>query len=711
MDSLSKTLKTKVEVAAKFGAHHLPFVVYFPDAIRENRKSYKARVENTKGVLGQAEFGTWFGLSQPDMSDLERGLRNSKFSPPGTAKETTNQCAVSLIWEISQALQVSFEAIAEPPPLSPEDITPARVRQLQHRLLEIEEVNMLINSKAKTHVRDVYYKTVLLDRSQRRNIETAEPKTVRPSETHVDTLDDLPKSACVILGVAGQGKSTFLRHLVIQEAINAKRLPLFFELREMVKEPVEVAIRRRLNEFGVGSANSDLSAILETGHVALFFDAFDELNEEYRAEFLSELRKLRDAHPKLKIVLSSREDSGILTCDWLHPYAIRPLKRKDIKEIVLKYAKKKDAKQIIARLQKATNEVTRLLDTPLYVVLLIVKFEYSREMPETLIDFYRDLFGALIDRHNKTAKGPKLPFKSKLKPPALEEAFRRICFQIHDEFGGRLPHVGDVQRIAKKVAKKMSFAAKRAPLILDDIMRISNLLVAEGGNCFFVHQSVRDFYAAAFILNDVPESAVRKRYDKMLRDWEKWEETLGFLERIDRRRFLKHFAIPDLRKFAPYSSIDLARTFKVISIEKPMGQSDHSWQTPPLDDHRTQRSDTENQDSGNNSSLRDLRFDIWLSEPECSYFDKYGIWGVGETGDITDLIRIVGEPDAMRLAKAFVACTNGNHEPAFLRRREGWDYSFMLPTINQHIANAGFAAKLRAFEAEAEELEREYSGS
>lgn len=380
----------------------------------------------------------------------------------------------------------------------------------------------------------------------------------------VHTLDNLNSQQCLILGTAGQGKSLLLRHLVIAEWERRASLPLFVELRRLGKNSLQEYLQERFQQFSI---EQDFHEVLGCGLITLFLDGFDELEISSRHNFLSELRRLGETYPKLKFVLTSRPDSGILTCNWLKPFTIAPLTTSDIYQLVKVYATAAEAEQILSLIHRTSHSLMELLSSPIFVVLLVVKFRYSETIPEDLTAFYRDLFDALVRRQNFSDGGPKRTVQSQLLPYDLETAFREICFLIHEEFGDRPPHLRQAEEIAVRVADRMTTPVESPPLIVSDVIQLTNLLLEEAGYCFYIHKTVREYFAAAFVAS-LPQAKARLAYARMAKNWSHWRYILEFLANLDSTRMAVMFELPELEAWLQYGPQSYLTAFNSITIVK-----------------------------------------------------------------------------------------------------------------------------------------------
>ncbi len=446
-------------------------------------------------------------------------------------------------------------------------ITEELARNFQASVRELNRIHTLLNPDC--DLSEIYRPIDLVDTyklAQQSSQKSSPRKFPQELRFKAQTLDDLSHHQCLVLGTAGQGKSLLLRHLAIVEWNRRSSLPLFIELRRLEKNSLRDDLKKRLQQFGI---EQELERVLDSGLITLFLDGFDELEMPRRHGFLSELRQLQETRPTLKVVLTSRPDSGILTCSWLHPFTIAPLTTPDIYQLIKVYATAAEAEQIIPLIHRTSHSLLDLLSSPIFVVLLVVKFRYSETIPEDLTAFYRDLFDALVRRQNFSDGGPKREIQSRLLPYDLEAAFREICFLIHEGFGDRPPHLRQVEEIAVRVADRLSKPVESPPLIVSDVINLTNLLLEEAGYCFYIHKTVREYYAAAFISSSTQGKA-RLAYAKMAKNWSHWRYILEFLANLDSTRMAVFFELPELEarlQQGPLSFLSVFQSFTIVKTQ------------------------------------------------------------------------------------------------------------------------------------------------
>lgn len=100
----------------------------------------------------------------------------------------------------------------------------------------------------------------------------------------VNHLGDFDHDGSILIqGTVGQGKSIFLRYITACEIAKAEVLPLFIELRTMLKgEKLTERILRDLKALGLEMNKDVLEFFFGKGKIVILLDAFDELAEEDR---------------------------------------------------------------------------------------------------------------------------------------------------------------------------------------------------------------------------------------------------------------------------------------------------------------------------------------------------------------------------------------------------------------------------------------------
>jgi hypothetical protein len=351
----------------------------------------------------------------------------------------------------------------------------------------------------------------------------------------------------LVEGTVGQGKSIFLRYLASMDVFASRRIPVFVELRRLRQGQSLLAMAlQELSALGFEMSEEVFHHFAGSGRLLLLMDAFDEVKEELRVDLIAEMEVLLRRHERLRAVVTSRPDSGIATSPLLRVFRLCALEGKEYEDIVVKMSHdSKTATAIINGIRKEAAQISHVLDTPLMVALLIVRYRIDQSLPENESSFYGALFILLLQRHDKAKGGYVRPRKSGLTDSELSDFFNAMCF---------------ITRKAKETSfsRKQSTAYSREALsllgkkgdpdkVLSDIIEITCLILADGDECKFIHKNVQEYHAALFI-RDQPDDAAIAFYVAMDSRWPEWPQEMWFLETMDRYRYLRYFHLPQLRK-------------------------------------------------------------------------------------------------------------------------------------------------------------------
>ena len=99
-----------------------------------------------------------------------------------------------------------------------------------------------------------------------------------------------------ILGDAGSGKSTLVKHLFINSFIESYKAPIFVALRDLDKDTFnpEQYLRNIILEKKLSPSDNFLTKLLNNGEFVFFLDGFDEINSKNIKLITSVLEKFID---------------------------------------------------------------------------------------------------------------------------------------------------------------------------------------------------------------------------------------------------------------------------------------------------------------------------------------------------------------------------------------------------------------------------------
>jgi Predicted NTPase (NACHT family) len=361
------------------------------------------------------------------------------------------------------------------------------------------------------------------------------------------TLNDLiisNKRNINIIGLVGQGKSTLLRKIFLEEITKGNRFPIFIQLRKLNNTTIVEHIVKTLNETGVKTNNRQVIDLLMSRKVVLLLDGFDEVKSNHRGNLLDEIRCVKNQY-NCFIITTSRPNTELCYEPSFNNVLIDKLSKKEILSITEKINKKTDTKEII-RFIENNEEIEKILSTPILVTLFNICHPFLKTPPKDAIDFYKNIFETLIVRHQKIQNVSR-DMESNLTSNQLLNIFCTLCYcaVITERFDFTL------DELISLVEESISFEiadTKISEFITNDILNITNLITMEGYNRYvFLHKSIPEFHAALFISKQRIEKkeVIYKTLLKIALCEDRMDNVLCYLMNLDTDCF-NQFVILDL---------------------------------------------------------------------------------------------------------------------------------------------------------------------
>jgi len=351
----------------------------------------------------------------------------------------------------------------------------------------------------------------------------------------------------VIIGIAGQGKSIFLRHLCADELRNGQYIPLFVELRRIQKNQT---LKERLfidfQNLGLTVDDKLFDVLAESGKVLLLLDAFDEVPEDEKPRILTEIQDLALSKENLRIIVTSRPNNNIEMSPHFRVVNLDDLRGGEYKKVIGKLTIDSTmATNLISHVESHSAHLKGLLCTPLMVTLLVISYKSYHQLPTQLSDFYDSLFQALLQRHDGSKPGYKRERSCKLDDIQYRHVFETICI-IAKRSGEYSFRHKDIYDFTKQALLDNKFA-ENPDNFLSDIIRITCLILRDGEEYRFIHKSVQEYYSASFLARK-PEVWIKEFYHKLIgrKSSYRWENEVAFLSEIDKYRYSKFFLLPYL---------------------------------------------------------------------------------------------------------------------------------------------------------------------
>lgn len=412
--------------------------------------------------------------------------------------------------------------------------TPSKIRSISRKLAKLELVKT-INSPDKPLKISSFYITPLFEDTESNMFEAK-------------TVDDFGNGEHPLIeGIAGQGKSIFMRQLCIEELKLGWRLPILIELRKITnsKSLRDFAIEY-LRVVGFIRCEEIWQYLLESGFAVLLLDGYDEVQEELRMELIHDINMLSMSFDQLRIIISSRPEASIKGVSCLRTVKMRRLDMMKRSAIIKKICDRNTASRLIDKMAVNSN-LNEIVDTPLFATLLCIVYRAEHRLPETVHEFYDLVFQTLLYRHDQQKEGYERPRKSGLGNHQFSAVFENFCIRTSLDQQLRLSQEKATEIISIALAKEGSDESL-ADKYFNDLTKITCLLVKDGTEYQFLHKSIQDYFSAKYITK-LPEDRSQEFYQKIIESPPRiaqLSQTFHFLYEIDRYRSCKYFVLPSL---------------------------------------------------------------------------------------------------------------------------------------------------------------------
>lgn len=388
---------------------------------------------------------------------------------------------------------------------------------------------------------------------------------IESSRIEIGSLGDLPENGKIIIqGTAGQGKSIFLRYLTGHELKYGKSIPVFVELRRITDRlSLESLIINSLSNLGIECDSVSIHHIYESNKSTLILDAFDEVKESQVTDTITYLEDLRSKYHGLRIIISSRANSGVQFVTHFRVLDMCPLISSDFPPMLNKFFEDDDdikTDDIVKAIHDNESGIAGLITTPLLLTLLTITYKSYHKIPEKLHEFYDNLFYLLVNRHDSTKPGFTRKFKSGLNENELEKLFCAFCFHSMIKNKDTLTNSEAMDLVSKaKVITNLCDVSENN--FLEDTKNNTCLIIEEGFEYHFIHKSIKEYHAAKFVSKS-PVQLKEKFYKLAIKNPSQFQQEITYLENIDNYYCEKLFLMP------AYEGLFLFFEYKNNSIGK-----------------------------------------------------------------------------------------------------------------------------------------------
>jgi hypothetical protein len=352
----------------------------------------------------------------------------------------------------------------------------------------------------------------------------------------------------VITGSAGSGKSMMMRHLFLDTIVQAEKIPVFVDLRDLNDGTISLLdlIKYKLKKNKFNLDDDYIDKALDTGHFAFFLDGFDEVTYSERQSVTKSIQELTQDFDENYIIVSSRPDQEFGGWHLFDIWQINPLTLDLACELVFKTHFENDFKsKFIKDLKdKLFEEHKSFLSNPLLLSIMLLTYQENAKIPTKLSIFYDQAYQVLFQRHDALKSTFTRKRHCNLDIKDFEKVFSAFSILTYEKRALRFSRMRILDYL--ETTKKLINISFDAEEYLIDATQAVCLLVEDGNEITFAHSSLQEYFTALYIsqLNSIEKQ--RNLLIHFLRPNQ--NNVLRLLDEISPDLLEKAFIIPCIQK-------------------------------------------------------------------------------------------------------------------------------------------------------------------
>lgn len=344
-------------------------------------------------------------------------------------------------------------------------------------------------------------------------------------------------SGLVIVGKAGQGKTTTLRKIVYRELMKPKGfIPLIITLRTLNWENQDldtpVVIHEEFENLGINLPEGTVKPLLGLRAFLICFDGFDEVPYEYRNLAIRLIQRTKNFYNSKCIITTRPNTEATYLSGAFEQSYLEDICNEDVVNIIKGNSLiDSEYRGILVEGYQNSLEIQKILITPILVDIFISVFGELTTTPKNEIDFYSELFLALASKHDKF-KLMERPKKTNVDIKGLYQTFTRVCLQITAKYESQSLNETQLQNIFSEACESLLIEGHNN-LCHEEVMDRTSLIIKDGNDYTFIHKTIVEFHAAVYI-SSLSEDKRKSFYSKLQDDFNpKYINVIKYLRDID----------------------------------------------------------------------------------------------------------------------------------------------------------------------------------
>lgn len=360
-----------------------------------------------------------------------------------------------------------------------------------------------------------------------------------------------------IIGDAGSGKSTLVKHLFLNSIYEKSKIPILIELRYLneTSEDLEIYIKNIISQNKLAVNEDILETLLEKGKFTLFLDGFDEVDEITKKRLVKQINDFVNKFSTNNYLLTSRPYSNIENLPLFTNLRMKDLSLEngEIKGFVFKQLgnEKELASKAIKSIEQGDSiYIHSFLKNPLLLSLYLLTFQNYASIPDKKYIFYRRVINALFSEHDSKTK---LGYVREKLCGLDQENFELILksFSFLSYFESEFSFNRDYVNLKLKLIKGKRDLKFDNNKFISDLKSAVSLWTDDEGLYSFAHRSLQEYFTALFI-TELKEDEKARVYSKIINKYNSSHSAplrevnnlLQLLKEMDEYNYIKSFYHP-----------------------------------------------------------------------------------------------------------------------------------------------------------------------
>ena len=356
----------------------------------------------------------------------------------------------------------------------------------------------------------------------------------------------------IIEGSGGVGKSTFLKHLFLDEASCKRYIPVFLELKDINQLPddftIENLIYQSLSNLGSTVQEEYLSYALDIGCFLFLLDGYDEIFAAKKDLFFRKFTDFCDRYSENQFIMTSRPCSDFISFQRFTVLELCELTKEQAVSLIRKYKYNPEVRDRFAREleEHLYDEHTSFASNPLLLGIMLLTYDNYAEIPDKLHLFYRNAFDTLYCKHDATKGGYRREMKCSLSVDQFKRIFAYFSFVTYFH--------GELSFSQERIVEILNTLSDQYPQMIpddyiDDCVNAICLLFRDGMEYRYTHRSFQEYFSALFLQSLTDDKMQRIGHEIISKDGVRaaHDNVFRMLRDISTDRFENNILLPVLR--------------------------------------------------------------------------------------------------------------------------------------------------------------------